>query len=488
MSEKQVNLRAKLSYGVGDVFGGGAFLILSLFFLNFLTDVELMAPIMAGSIVMLSKIWDAAIDPFIGMVSDKTKSRFGRRRIFFLIGSLPVFISFVMVWYDFGITDSIAKYLYFLFAYIFFSTSFSIVMVPYNSILPDMVSDYKTRTSYSSIRMGFSVFSAILSGVIPGIIINTFTDDKKFAYLIMALIFGAMYGLCWIIVFFGTWERKDISYIKPEKNVFANFLSVFQNKSFRIHIGMFLTGQGSVDVLTAMFIYYLTNVIGKNKQYSFVLGVLLITQLISLPIHTAISKKYGKTAPYKFGLPLWLIAMTISAFITKSSPVYLIYLVAFLCGIGCASTSFVPYSILPDISDVDELITGQRREGIYSGMVTFIRQAVNGITIGLVGVALQLIGYNTQVGSNGISQYTISGIRYLFVFIPIVLLLTTLVIASRFKLSESNHKIILNEINYRNEHGCPPPSDNENIKICENVTGVSYDKLWKGARTTSVKN
>ena len=132
--KKRDGLLAKLAYGCGDIYGGGSFLIVGVLILVFLTDVEGLSGTLAGIIIFIGKAWDAITDPFMGILSDRTRSRLGRRRVYFLYGSIPVLVSWIMLWYSFGITGTTSKFIYYTFAYIFFSTAFTIVMIPYNAI------------------------------------------------------------------------------------------------------------------------------------------------------------------------------------------------------------------------------------------------------------------------------------------------------------------------------------------------------------------
>ena len=137
-------------------------------------------PVLATTlIILIGKVWDAVTDPIMGRISDRTRSRFGRRRIYFLAGIVPVFLSFVMLFYSFGIQSVTAKIVYHAFAYMFFGTAFTVVMVPYNAILSDMTDDYNERTSYTTVRMCFSGGTSLLAAVLPGLIINAIGGEKN---------------------------------------------------------------------------------------------------------------------------------------------------------------------------------------------------------------------------------------------------------------------------------------------------------------------
>ncbi len=252
MKDQSNMLKNKVMYGMGDIFGGGAFLLISLLFLRYLTDIELMSPLLAGIIIMSGKLFDAVTDPLMGYISDRTKSKLGRRRIYFLIGILPIFISFSLLWYSFNISSATLLFLYFFFMYTFFSLAFTIVMVPYNSLLPEMIRNFNERTSFVSVRMCFSVFSAILAGVLPSIIIARFNDIKT-GYLVMGISFAVLYSLPWLFVFWGTWENKQSKEVYTN-NFFKEIKFVFKNKLLKVHICIFLSSQAAVDLITTLFI------------------------------------------------------------------------------------------------------------------------------------------------------------------------------------------------------------------------------------------
>ena len=487
-----MKLWKKIMYGVGDIYGGGAFLLISLLFLNYLTDVEMLSPALAGIIIFIGKIWDAVSDPLMGVISDRTKSPFGRRRIYFLLGVIPVFFSFSLLWYSFGITSELAKFFYFLLVYIFFNTVFTMVMIPYNSILPEMIKDYKERTSFTGIRLLFSITSAIIAGVFPKLIIDNYGGGVKEGYLVMGVSFALLYSLPWLIVFFGTWEQKEAQDNRKEGfSYFQELKTVFRNRCFKIHAGIFISGQTAVDFLTTLFIYYLTVCLNRAHEFSFVLGTLLLTQLLVMPLHIKLSQKFSKTTPLRFGYTLWIIALFVTLFIQPTSPGFLIYLIAVLCGFGTAASVLVPWSILPEIADVDEMITTRRREGIYSGMATFLRKVANSISIGIIGIALQLIGYVSPETPGSLviqSSTTQLGIRLLFSLVPIFFMLLAIYFSNKYPITEEKYNILRQEIERRKSGGLASDIDEEVLKVCEELTGCSYNTLWKNSASIVTNN
>ncbi len=467
--KKSTQWLRRIGYGMGDAYGGGLFLITSLLYLHFLTDVEGLAPGLAGLIIFIGKAWDAITDPIMGWISDRTKSRWGRRRIWFLVGAVPVALSFILIWYSFGISDMWGLFFWHLFAYLFLSTIFTVVMIPYNAILPEIESDYHERTLHTSVRMSFSMGFSILCAVLPTLIRDAVPADIKIQYLVMSLPFALIFALSWIAVFFGT-KRPD-DHIIPERPKektapLKAFLSTLKNRPFRLYLGIFLLGQGGVDIILALFIYWLSHWLGRPDEFSAVMGVLLVCQLLGIPLYTPLAGKKGKTAPLLIGIPLALIALIMALLMGASAPSWLLYIFAGLGGLGFAACTLVPFSILPDIADVDELVSKERREGIYAGMATFSRKLINGLSVAFVGLILQVSGY---IKDSPIQpESALWGIRLGFTILPILMLILTLIISRRYPVGEPEYRIIQAELSARHKGEAPNP---ENRKVIAKILG-----------------
>ena len=488
MTEEKVSMKEKLCYGVGDIFAGGSFLLVALLFLKFLTDVVGLSPGMASLVIMGGKIWDAVSDPLMGNISDRTKSRFGRRRIYFLAGIFPILFSFSGLWMSFGFESEISTFIYYLVFYMLFSTAFTLVQVPYVALMPEITTSYKERASVAGVRLMFSAVSAILAGMLPMMIIKQFPADpglqfSKMGFMVMGLIFGVFYALPWIIVFFGTKERVLGKTESTTKNPFKDLETLLKNRSFRHHAGLFIFSQTAVDILSALFIYFMTTYLDKLNHFSFVMGTLLIVPLFTLPIYTKIAKRFQKTTPMHFGMIIWAIAMVSTLLVTKENW-YLIYVVAAFCGIGTSASVFVPWTILPEVTDVDEIISGRRREGIYGGIATFLRKIAGGLGIAIVGVFLEVIGYMTpqELASAGLvsqSSDAIWGLRLMVAIVPTVLILIAFVFSLWYKVDERRHTILMKEINRLKKGGSKGDVDSETLDVCEELTGYKYEQLWE---------
>ena len=493
------DLKTKLCYASGDIYGGGAFMIFSLLFMNFLVLVEGLPVVATTVIIFIGKLWDAVTDPIVGRLSDKTRSRFGRRRIYFLIGIIPVFLSFVMLFYSFGIESVTAKIIYFTFSYMFFGTAFTIVMVPYNAILSDMTSDYNERTSFTMVRMLFSGGASLFAAVIPGIIIKSIGSAHNGpqqipGYLVMALVFGAIFGVSWLVAFLGTRERKDLP--EPEKITLKFWLSVFSNKAYRNFLGIFLSFQIAVDLVLALFIFYIDIVVLQYRNYELIVGLLLVCSMLLMTVMSAIAKRKGKAFPLYIGIPVWMISMVSFIWLDSSVSVVVLCVLAVLIAVGSSAGNLSTWSMLTDIFDIDEIRTGTRREGIYSGVTTFLRKFASGVAVLLMGFGLQALGfdqnaYSVAKAEAGMENFdpavyaqgnVVTGIKWMFVIIPLVLLTSCLFFAIRNKINKRRFDAVLKGIEELKTHGNIDALGDQETADVIIAAGVGKDKLWSGIK------
>ncbi len=494
---KKNTLWSKLSYASGDIYGGGSFLIFSILYMNFLVLVEGIPVLATTLIILLGKLWDAITDPIMGRLSDKTKSRFGRRRIYFLIGIVPVFLSFFMLFYSFGIKTITAKIVYYVFAYMFFGTCFTLVMIPYNAILSDMTNDYNERISYTTVRMCFSGGASLICAVVPSMLIDgiggaSIGPNQTKGYLVMGLVFGVLFGISWLFAFLGTREREEL--FEEKKVSLKDWLSVFKLKPYRNFLGIFLFFQVCIDLVLALFIFYIDIVILKYKSYSLIMASLLLSQLISMVINGEIAKRKGKVFPMVIGLPIWIIIMIIMSFVTPATPVWLICIFTILIGYGASAGNLATWALLSDIYDIDECVTSQRREGVYSGITTFLRKFASGISIFILGIALTAIGldqnkYNLLKSltddfdpSSYAKASIVIGIKWIFIILPILLLGICLIFALLNKINKKRFDVVIKALDTRKKQGNLSTLTDEELIDLEVITGVKRERLFLDKR------
>jgi oligogalacturonide transporter len=373
--------------------------------------------------------------------------------------------------------------------YILFSTGFTIVMVPYNALLPDMVEDYVVRSRFSGTRIICSTFGAIIAGLIPTLIIKDNTNAAS--YFTVAIIFSVIFFLVILLTFLGTWEKQK----KPVKisfsQSFVQSLTVFKSKSFQLFILIFLAGQGAADFVTGLAVYYIDDVLNAygGGRFTYLMGVILVSQFIGTIFFSIIMPKTSKKFPLLFGFPIRIAAtLILLAFSYEGANFSIILALTFFIGFGMAGSSTTIYAILADMADIDELITSINRPGTVSAMATFCRKIATGLSTTIIGIFLAIAGYDEVIAAAGGRQSaaTQRGIAYLYIFLPVVLMLVALIATRLFPVTQKEFNIVKTEIARRKGED-QSTATAEEIAVCEKVTGYRYDELWNPARAYRLK-
>lgn len=430
----------KLGYGVGDFYGGGAGTLISFFYLVFLTDVVRISPGLAGTVILISKVYDSITDPFEGILSDRTRTRLGRRRPYLLAGIPLVFLSFFAMFYPVTYESENARFIYVIASYLFFSTVVSLVTLNYSALQAELTLDYNERTSLATFRIFFSTFSSILCALLPLEIVKA-SPDVRTGWIIMAVIFGLLFSLPFIATVSITRERAEFQkQLKPFHWKQA-FVEPFQMKTFVYVLIMYVTAFTAFDATQSIVVYYIKTYLGRGEEVSYVLGTLLIAQVISLPFYQWLSKRLSKSRTYVVGAVIFVGVMFFSFLFTPTTPGFALYIFAAMVGIGSGGVVIMVYAIFPDIPDVDELRSGERREGIYSALTTFTRKLSSALAVFAVAQVLQLAGYVPPVEVTGkLIESTqtpafITALRLFFVLIPVLFISLGIFFAARFPLT-----------------------------------------------------
>lgn len=246
----------KIGYAIGD-FGPavGPGTIIPFFFLFFLTDVVRLNPSLAGLVLLIGKVWDAVNDPLFGLLSDRTRTRWGRRRVYLLFGAIPFGLSFFLLWVTPPWQDPFLLFAYFVVLYIIFDTAFTAVGVAYHALIPEMTLDYDERTSLVGYQMIVSIGGGLLGAILPLMIVGLF-PSKPIGYAAMGAIMGASFALLIFPAFAVARERKEFQ-ARAALPSLESLRYVLRNRAFRYVMGLDILSWMAVDILSAVFIYYL---------------------------------------------------------------------------------------------------------------------------------------------------------------------------------------------------------------------------------------
>src|SRR5512133_251983 len=224
--EAKLPLRVKIGFGIGDLGGNLFFTAMGFYSLIYLTDTVKVAAALAGAAILIGKFWDAFTDPMMGFISDRTRSRWGRRRPYLLFGALPLLLT---MWYFFSAPDFSARqtagFLWATFALCLLNTAYTVVNIPYGSLTPEITKDYQERTSLNGFRFSFAVVGTILGAAIVQPILGL-AGDKRLGFSLVGLLFGFIMAATILTTFFTVREPESAGENRPTEKFLATFLAV----------------------------------------------------------------------------------------------------------------------------------------------------------------------------------------------------------------------------------------------------------------------
>ena len=401
--DKKLDLKTKLAYGAGDL-GPAITANVSVFFLLvFFTNVAGIPPALAGSILMVGKIWDAVNDPVVGVLTDRTESkRWGRRLPWLLYGAVPFGIFFFLQWIV-PSTNVWVLFWYYVIIGVVSQIFYTVVNLPYTAMTPELTQDYDERTSLNSFRFAFSLSGGILSLVLAQLIFSQITN-RQHQYLVLAAACAVISVLALFWCVWGTRERVlafEAKRIQSEESesipILEQIKIVFSNKPFLFVIGIYLFSWLGIQITASVIPYFVIYCMKlKESDVPPVTIAIQGTALLMLFVWGALSKRVGKKAVYFMGMFLWIIA-AVGLFFLRPGQVGLMYVLGIMAGFGVSVAYLVPWSMMPDVIELDELQTGQRREGVFYGFMVLMQKFGLAFGLFLVGIALQASGFQENI-------------------------------------------------------------------------------------------
>lgn len=442
-NSEKLSLRTKLMYGVGDAGINMADTLVGLLFAIFLTDVVGMRPGLAALAVFLGRSSDYLNDPLIGYLSDRTRSRWGRRRPFLILGALPFAFAYMLLWWKPPIDDPLWLAIYYGIAFILYDTTATILYMPYFALTPELTSDYDERTSLTTYRMVFSILGAMIAFVVPLAIIGATTPENADSVLAVGAAVGFVSILPMIAVFFGTRERKE--YQKMEQPTLKDSIfAAFKNRPFLFALGIFMLTYAALDIVQSTLLYFLKHHMNLEQEGDLVFGLLFVAALVSLPFWNWAARRWDKQKAYIGGM-LFLSIMVIGlCLINPDWGLPAVLMLGAAAGIGLGAIQVLTWAMIPDTVEYDELRTGERHEGMYYSLVTLGRKIASSLALPLVLLVLDWTGYvggaTTQPAS------AVLGIRILIGPIPALFLGAGIIFALLYPLNRTRHAQVRAEL------------------------------------------
>ena len=463
MERKRLTVRQKLGFGIFDLGGNMLFTLMGFWCLKYLTDVAGLAAGLAGTALMVGIAWDAVTDPMMGFVSDRTITPLGRRRPYLLFGAIPMALTLWLFFSTPHISSQILLMLWVMGTLMLVKTASTVINVPYTSLTPELTDDYHEKTSLNGYRFGCAVFGTIMGAAAVLPLIGAYGGGRR-GWSMMGLTLGAIMAFVTFLTFFGTKERKRTKDDIPTEGFFSTYKAVFTNRPYVILFVTYGLNLTAITFLQSILAYYIEYIYPAEfvlrLKDSFVgnpaaaeealretltnlsMMALLLTAMVCIPISVLVSKKIGKKRTYQICFAVLGITCVIVSAAGHLLPPGAFLLLQVFGGIGVGFGYVAPFAMVPDTIEFDAVKTGERKEGAYYGMWTFISKVGMAISSFISGLILNLGGYAAKAVQTPSARLAI---RLIIGPIPAVVFLCALILIHFYPLDEESYKKMMGQ-------------------------------------------
>ncbi len=441
--------RVAAIYAMPAVAGGFMGNMIGFYFMKYATDVLLIAPAAIGLIFGASRIWDAVTDPIVGYWSDKTRTRWGRRRPFVMAFALPLALSFFALWSPpHGLTET-GRLVWIGVAIFGFSTAVTGFGMPYVALGAELSKDYHERTrifSWTQIAggigglMGLAALAPLISG-----------DADQRAQVPQLALCVALLSLPMTAFAVSRLRERPENWGRGPATPFTAVRDVCRNAHARPLLAAALFGTlGGASAKLAVP-YSCEYVLGSLDLMPLVLLAYVVPMILAQPIWLPLSRRFDKRE-------VWIAAAIVQAlglggfFFADSLPFPLLLAMVGIAGAADGGTSVLGTSIKADVIDADELATGERKEGSYFAMCGLAMKTSYGLAIFLVGFVLQIAGFDAGGPQSASAIWAIRGLQAV---IPFVFLSLGCLCMTRLRLNAMEHARIRQALDARHLDRAP---------------------------------
>ncbi len=440
---ERLTLKTRIGYGIGDIAICLYWSGVGLYLLYFYTDVVGISGSLAGLIYFIGMAWDAATDPFMGYIAERTRTKWGVYRPYLLFGNIPLALSFVLLFWVPPLEGS-SLFFFLLFANLLHRTCFTLVSVPFSSLTPRITSDSQERTNLTGFRMlGAQTGTNLMALLAFPIIFWVGGEDESMGFIFLASVAGITAILIHSITFLTVKEPDNDQGIERVGGSLADAAkAIRRNKPFWLVFSATLI----VGITTIFFgnnlIYYTKYALDLHEHQGTILFTSGIVAFLSIPIWWIISNRLGKKITWLISSTVTLSSLILFYFYDIKTLNELLFLVAFI-GFGSGAGGILFWSMLPDTIEYGEVLTGVRSESSLYGFMTFAQKGSIAIAVLILGWVLDAIGYQAN---QAMSEGTIDNMKIIMTLIPILGISCSLIIIYFYPIDSKMHKDLLRQL------------------------------------------
>ena len=442
-SDRKLSWYHKLVFALGEFAPSVAVgTVIPFYFLFFLTDVAGVRPGIAGTILLIARIWDAVNDPLVGALSDRTRSKLGRRRPYMLAGAVPMAVFYALLWFVPPLATSGARALYYLVIYLLFDLAYTFVSGPYYALTPEISLDTDERTSIVTYRAGVSIVTGLLAAVALPFVFDA-AGSMRMAFQWAGIAIGLFSMVPYFVLVALLRERAEFQ-PADAAHVVRSARVLLRNRGFWLSLllnGLAWLAIAMVEAVFAYFLIYWAMV--SEADTPIFLATILASATVFLPVVNWLSKRYEKKWAFVIATSVWMV-LHVALWWVPAASVIPVFIVAVLAGLGVSAAHVLPTAMGADVLESVEIESGERQEGVFGGLSGFIQKLGTSLALAAVGWVLELTGYQPNAVAQ--SPAAMLGIRTLTTWVPAALLVAAIAAAAAFPITRSVHRALNEEL------------------------------------------
>lgn len=442
----------RAAYGFGDFGFNLYWTTVSFFILYYYTDVVGLSGTVAGLIFLTAMLWDSLIDPVVGYMAQRTKSRWGCYRPYFLFGAIPLALSLVLTFYNPDLEGS-ALIASVLLAHMFFRTAYTVVNIPYSALSAKITQSTEIRNNLSAWRISFATIGSALVAYSTLRLVEAFGQgDASYGFLLTAALYAGLSIPAFLILFF-TVQEPSQPIVRAEATDLREALTdLLKNKPFLVIAGATILATIGGVLASKTLVYYFKYVLGEDTAVGTAFAANSLVILVSVPFWAFATAKTSKRFVWRTGA---LISITASLllYFNPYEIIPVVVGIGALAAVGSAAGHLTFWSALPDTVEYGELRNGRRDESLIFGVMGTIQKASYGVAAALAGLLLDLIGYQANAVQD---QTTLDAIKVGMSLLPAGFVFLAFLMIGRYRLDQPTHARILAIIRHRAKRRANP--------------------------------
>ena len=482
-----------IGYACLNFLGGGTQALSSAFLMLFYTMYCDIPAVQAGLIFTIARCIDAVGNPVMGYISDnfgrtRLGKRFGRRKFFILTAIPLVLITYPILW-----TPG-HSFEFYVVANIFYEIVFTSVMVPGPTLPAEMTQIAAEKTKLVSAKQYCGTFASTIALLFPAFFFQRFGEGNIDAFFYTGLAYAIVVALSLVAMYFLTFERapEDIHYTEELGSVshvlrklFNDIFASMRIRAFRLHAGMMLFIGIYKNLAAGIFTYYVVYALSLSMSATSV-----ITSFATLVSFAAlalfITLCYRRGGPFAFRVVFVIVTLSLIGYyflfqktaggMGEETVIVWLTILAIINNVGKAGADYIPVFQLPFMADIDEAVTMERREGIFTGVNGLLSKLASAMEGFLLGVGLAAFGFEKGAGQQ--TATAIDGVLFMTIVVPIILCVIVFLVSRNLKLTKESHKLLVDEVHRIREGGRMEDVTPETREAVEALTGWKYEQCF----------